>query len=128
MEITLQHFLMTLGDAVVISDVSGNITLWNAAAERLFGFTQAQALGASLDIIIPEKYRQRHWTGYGNTMHNRMTKYHASLLRVPAVKQDGSLISIAFTVALLPGIKKEDSLIVAIIRDDRANFNEHKKG
>ncbi|MDW2743757.1 PAS domain-containing protein [Atlantibacter subterraneus] len=55
MEITLQHFLMTLGDAVVISDVSGNITLWNAAAERLFGFTQAQALGASLDIIIPEK-------------------------------------------------------------------------
>ncbi|QWA09589.1 PAS domain-containing protein [Sodalis ligni] len=126
MALTLEQFLTVIGDAVVISDVSGTITAWNPAAERLFGFTAGEALGASLDIIIPERQRQRHWSGYYQTMHTGMTKYGTSLLQVPALKRDGSTISIAFTVALLPGEDSKPALIVAVIRDETARFSEER--
>ena len=126
MALTLQRFLAVLGDAVVIADVSGTITVWNAAAERLFGFTESEALGASLDIIIPERQRQRHWSGYQRTMHTGITRYGTSLLHVPALKRDGSTLSIAFTVALLPGEDGKPASIVAVIRDETARFNEER--
>jgi len=62
--VDFEHFIEALGDAIVIADPSGAITVWNPAAERLFGFTQAEALGNSLDLIIPERLRERHWAGY----------------------------------------------------------------
>ncbi|PXW45649.1 PAS domain S-box-containing protein [Erwinia sp. AG740] len=123
---TLQQFLTALGDAVVICDADGLITAWNPAAERLFGYTQSEALGASLDIIIPERQRQRHWSGYHQTMQSGLTRYGTSLLRVPALTRDGKTISIAFTVALLPAQGGQPVSIVAIIRDDTARFNEER--
>ncbi|MEQ4510564.1 MAG: PAS domain S-box protein [Dickeya sp.] len=123
---TLQQFLTVLGDAVVICDADGLITDWNPAAERLFGYTQSEALGASLDIIIPERQRQRHWSGYHQTMQSGLTRYGTSLLRVPALTRDGKTISIAFTVALLPAQGGQPVSIVAIIRDDTARFNEER--
>jgi len=59
-----QQLVDALGDAVIICDRDGVIRLWNAAAERLFGFTPAEALGSSLDLIIPERLRERHWAGF----------------------------------------------------------------
>jgi PAS domain S-box-containing protein len=53
------------GDAIIAADAGGRIVLWNAAAERLFGFTATEAIGRSLDLIVPEKHRARHWEGYG---------------------------------------------------------------
>ncbi|TKI03174.1 PAS domain-containing protein [Martelella alba] len=126
MALTLGQFLTAIGDAVVIADVKGTITAWNPAAERLFGFPASEALGASLDIIIPERQRPRHWAGYDQTMHTGTTRYGASLLQVPALKRDGSTISIAFTVALLPGEDGQMASIAAIIRDDTARFNESR--
>ena len=63
-----QQLVDALGDAVIICDRDGVIRLWNAAAERLFGFTPAEALGSSLDFIIPEPLRERHWAGFTRTM------------------------------------------------------------
>ncbi|XBS68681.1 PAS domain S-box protein [Acerihabitans sp. KWT182] len=126
MELALKQFLAAIGDAVVISDVGGVITAWNPAAERLFGFTESEAIGASLDIIIPERQRRRHWSGYHQTMQTGITRYGASLLRVPAQTRDGDTVSIAFTVALLPGEDGRPAAIVAIVRDDTARFNEER--
>ncbi|AYH46238.1 histidine kinase [Dickeya fangzhongdai] len=126
MALTLQQFLSAVGDAVIICDTGGIITAWNPAAERLFGFTQDEALGASLDIIIPERQRQRHWSGYHQTMHSGTTRYGTSLLNVPALTRDGGTISIAFTVALLPGEAGQPASIAAIIRDDTTRFNEER--
>ncbi|MBT1426152.1 PAS domain S-box protein [Dickeya dianthicola] len=126
MALTLQQFLTAMGDAVIICDVAGTITAWNPAAERLFGFTESEALGASLDIIIPERQRQRHWSGYQQTMHSGPTRYGTSLLHVPALTRDGSTISIAFTVTLLPGENGKPASIVAIIRDETTRFNEDR--
>jgi PAS domain S-box-containing protein len=115
-------------DAVVATDAQGCITFWNAAAERIFGFTRAQAIGATLDIIIPEKLRARHWTGWHETIRTRHTKYGSDLLKVPAVGVDGRRLSIAFTVALLPGVGKDAGPggLLAVIRDETARFEEER--
>src|SRR6266849_10864572 len=115
-----------VGDAIVVSDASGTINVWNPAAERLFGFTQAEALGNSLDLIVPKRLRERHWAGYRKTMASGETRYAHDLLRVPAVHKDGRTLSIAFTVGLLFGPQREVIGIVAVIRDEKTRFAEER--
>ena len=124
--IDLQQLVQAMGDAIVVSDASGAITLWNPAAERLFGHTEAQALGQSLDIIIPQRQQQRHWDGYRKTMDTGHTRYGNDLLKVPAVHKDGHTLSIAFTVALLRESDGKVSGIAAVIRDETARFAEER--
>jgi PAS domain S-box-containing protein len=126
--IDYEQLVNAIGDAVVISDKSGAITLWNPAAERMFGFTPEEALGQSLDLIIPERLRGRHWEGYEKTMATGQTRYGNDVLRVPAVHKDGRALSIAFTVALLysNGSERELTGIVAVIRDETARFQEDR--
>jgi PAS domain S-box-containing protein len=121
-----QQIIAGIGDAVIVSDASGAIILWNAAAERMFGYTEAEALGNSLDLITPERLRARHWEGYHKSMATGTTKYGNDLLRVPAVHKDGRAMSIAFTVAMLFTPEKKVSAIVAVIRDETARFNEDR--
>ncbi|HEY8709025.1 MAG TPA: PAS domain-containing protein [Burkholderiaceae bacterium] len=116
----------SIGDAVIASDASGAINLWNPAATRMFGFTEAEALGKSLDIIIPQRQQQRHWDGYHKTMETGITKYGNDVLRVPAVHKDGHTLSIAFTVALLHTPDGKVSAIVAVVRDESARFAEDR--
>ncbi|MGE8199772.1 PAS domain-containing protein [Variovorax sp. 2RAF20] len=115
------------GDAIMVCDAQGAITLWNRAAERIFGFTGAEALGQSLDLIIPQRQRQRHWDGYHKTMDTGITKYGADLLRVPALHKDGHTLSIAFTVSMLFSADHEVTGIVAIVRDESVRFAEERK-
>ena len=118
--------LASLGDAVVVCNAAGAIVLWNAAAQRMFGYTEAEALGQSLDIIIPERLRGRHWEGYHKTMATGITRYGADLLRVPAVNKAGQAMSIAFTVAMLHGADGKVSAIGSVIRDETPRFNEDR--
>jgi PAS domain S-box-containing protein len=124
--IDYQQLVEVIGDAVVVADTSGAINLWNSAAERLFGFTQADALGNSLDLIIPDRLRARHWAGYGKTIASGETRYAHDVLRVPAVHRDGRALSIAFTVGLLNGPQGTVAGIVAVIRDETQSFNEKR--
>ena len=121
-----EQLVEVIGDAIVVSDANGAIDLWNPAAERLFGFTQAEALGKSLDLIIPERLRERHWAGYRKTMASGETRYGHDVLRVPAVHKDRRALSIAFTVGLLRGPQREDTGIVALIRDETQSFTEKR--
>ena len=116
----------SIGDAVIASDPSGAINLWNPAATRMFGHTEAEALGQSLDIIIPQRQQQRHWDGYNKTMETGITRYGNDVLRVPAVHKDGHMLSIAFTVALLHSADGKVSSIVAVVRDESAKFAEDR--
>jgi PAS domain S-box-containing protein len=124
--IDYQHLVEVIGDAVVVADTSGAIDLWNPAAERLFGFTQAEALGGSLDLIIPERLRARHWAGFGKTMATGETHYAHDVLRVPAMHKDGRALSVAFTVGLLYGPQREVTGIVAVIRDETTRYTEER--
>lgn len=121
-----RQLVEAVGDAVIASDPGGAITLWNPAAERMFGHTEAEALGKSLDIIIPQRQQQRHWDGYNKTMETGQTRYGHDVLRVPAVHKDGHTLSIAFTVALLHSPDGKVSAIVAVVRDESARFAEDR--
>ncbi len=121
-----QALIAAIGDAVVVCDAAGAITLWNPAAERMFGFTADEALGQSLDLIIPERLRKRHWDGYHHTMATGITRYGSDVLRVPAVNKAGTAMSIAFTVALLHGADGKVSAIASVIRDETVRFGEER--
>ncbi len=114
-------------DAIVAADTLGKITLWNFGAEQLFGFSAAEALNQSLDIIIPEALRKRHWEGYRKVMGTGMTKYGTQLLRVPAIRKDGNRFSIAFTVGLLKDASGSVEGIFAILRDDTERWQTERE-
>ena len=124
--IDCHQLVAAVGDAIIASDASGAITLWNPGAERMFGYTEGEALGKSLDLITPERLRNRHWEGYHKSMATGTTKYGNDLLRVPATHKDGRAMSIAFTVAMLFGADQKVSAIVAIIRDETTRFNDER--
>ncbi len=122
----LPSLVQAAGDAIIAADTDGKIRLWNPAAERIFGFTAADALGHSLDLIIPERWRHRHWEGYQRVMRTGQTRYGTEVLRVPALDKDGRALSIAFTVALLQAGDGEIQAIAAIIRDETARWEEER--
>jgi len=124
--IDCRQLVAAVGDAIIASDASGAIVLWNPGAERMFGYTETEALGNSLDLITPERLRQRHWDGYHKSMETGTTKYGSDLLRVPATHKDGRAMSIAFTVAMLFDDAHKVSAIVAVIRDDTSRFNDDR--
>ena len=124
--IDLKQVVEAVGDAIVAADAKGAITLWNPAAERMFGHTETEALGQSLDLIIPQRQQQRHWDGYHKTMDTGVTRYGNDVLKVPAVHKDGHTLSIAFTVALLHAPDGKVEAIVAVIRDETTRFAEER--
>jgi PAS domain S-box-containing protein len=124
--IDFKQLIGALGDGVVVCDAGGAIIVWNPAAERIFGFTESEALGKSLDLIIPERQRQRHWDGYHKTMATGETRYGNDVLRVPALHKEGKPLSIAFTVGMLYTPDNKVSAIVAIVRDETARWTEER--
>jgi len=124
--IDCHQLVAAVGDAIIASDASGAITLWNPGAVRMFGHTEAEALGQSLDLITPDRLRHRHWEGYHKSMATGTTRYGNDLLRVPATHKDGRAMSIAFTVAMLFGPDEKVSAVVAIIRDETTRFAEER--
>ena len=127
MSIVYEQVVEALGDAVVICDRDGVISFWNAAAERLFGFAPAEALGSSLDLIIPKRLRELHWSGFDKAIATGRTRYAHDVLHVPATHKDGRALSIAFTVGLLLGPEREVTGLVAVIRDDTKRFAEERE-
>jgi PAS domain S-box-containing protein len=124
--VDFRQLVAAVGDAIIASDAGGAITLWNPGAVRMFGYSEAEALGRNLDIITPDRLRKRHWDGYHKSMETGTTKYGNDLLRVPALHKDGSAMSIAFTVAMLFDEAHKVSAVVAVIRDETARFNDDR--
>jgi len=122
----LQAFVRSAADAIIAAGADGKIIYWNPAAVRIFGFSADEAIGQSLDLIIPERFRARHWDGYGQVMGSGQTKYQADVLRVPALHRDGKSLSIAFTVTLLDA-PDGSRVIAAIVRDETARWNEERE-
>ena len=126
-QIDYKQLLMAIGDGVVVADADGKIVFWNPGAEHIFGFTEGDAIGQTLDLIAPERQRQRHWGGFEKTMQTGQTRYGNELLRVPALHKEGHPLSIAFTVAMLHAPDGKVSAIVAIVRDETARWNEERE-
>ena len=115
-------------EAIIAANRDGAIVYWNAGAERVFGHTPAEAVGQSLDLIIPERLRDRHWRGWGEVMDGRASRYGAGdLLAVPSVRKDGTSLSVEFTIA---PIQDEDGTLIGIaatLRDVTERFLELRR-
>ena len=114
-------------EAIVVTDPAGLIRLWNDGAARIFGYSAAEVMGQSLDVIIPEKLRERHWTGYFQTMATGYTRYGDKLLSVPATHRDGQRLSIEFSVALLRDDAGPIVGISAVMREITERRNAEKE-
>jgi PAS domain S-box-containing protein len=120
-----QALLQSMSDAIIASDSAGTITFWNPGAERIFGFSGSEAIGQSLDLIIPERLRARHWAGYTQVMGTGESRYgHGALLSVPALRKDGTRLSIEFTIVPLKDEAGAMIGMAAILRDVTARFEE----
>ena len=120
-----EAILSTNSDAIIAADKEGVIVFWNPGAERIFGYASTDAIGRSLDIIIPARLRKRHWDGYHRVMESGESRYgHGDILAVPGIKKDGNQISIEFTIT--PMRDETDQLVglIAILRDVTKRFEE----
>jgi PAS domain S-box-containing protein len=124
-DVVAEAVLSGRGDAIIAADRAGIIRFWNPGAERLFGYVRREALEQSLNLIIPERLRQQHWDGYNHVIQTGQTRYAESdLLSVPAIRKDGSTISVQFTVT--PTMDQTGKLIgmAAVMRDVTKQFQE----
>jgi PAS domain S-box-containing protein len=114
-------------DAILICDRAGIVQYWNAAAKRVFGFSVTEALGNSMNLIIPDRLRVRHWAGWEAAMTTGVTRYgEGQLLAVPALHKDGRQISIEFSIQLLKDAAGQIEWVVAVVRDVTERFMREK--
>ncbi|HKI51878.1 MAG TPA: PAS domain S-box protein [Geothermobacteraceae bacterium] len=121
-----QQIIEQAPDAVLFSDREGLIRLWNRGAELIFGYSAAEALGQSLDLIIPERLRGRHWEGYHRVMETGQSRYGTGLLSVPALHKDGRQLSCAFSIVMLKDEQGTPIGVASIMRDGTAAFEKEK--
>jgi len=120
--------LAAAADAVVATDDQGTIRLWNPGAERIFGHPAGEALGQSLDLIIPERLRARHWQGFHEVVRTGKSRYgQGDLLSVPGIRRDGQRISLEFTIVPLKDAAGRIIGMAAVMRDVTARFEEIKR-
>ena len=126
MDRLLQQLLDDAPDAILISDLEGIIRYWNNGATQLFGYTAVEVLGQSLDLIIPENLRGRHWEGYWRVMASGETKYKTGLLSSPGIRKDGSRVSLEFSLVLLHDENGGMQGCAAIMRDVSERWQKEK--
>ncbi len=112
--------------AIIFADAEGIIRLWNAGAEQMFGYTAAEAVGRSMQFIIPEKHRARHNEGYSRVMQTGVTKYGREVLAVPALRKDGARLSIEFYIGLVRSPAGTMLGAAAMIQDVTARWERDK--
>ncbi len=122
-----QRIVEDAPDAIILADRDGIIRLWNGGAEAVFGYTAEDALGQSLDLIVPERFRERHWAGFRRAMETGVSRYGRELLAVPAIRKDATRISIEFSVAVLRDPGGQVLGVAAIMRDVSERWTEQKE-
>src|SRR3954454_15973566 len=117
--------LRSASDAVIYADCEGVVRFWNPGAERVFGFPATEAVGRSLDLIIPEPQRSRHWAGFRKVMETGESRYgQGDILAVPGLRNDGARISLEFTIVPIHAEDGRMEGMIAIMRDVTRRFEE----
>ncbi|GFE59570.1 PAS domain S-box protein [Geobacter sp. AOG2] len=114
-------------DAILVADREGVIRFWNRGAEQIFGYSSAEAVGQSLDLIIPENLRARHWDGYRRVIASGETKYKTGLLSSPGVRKDGARVSLEFSMVLLRDAAGRMEGCASIMRDVTERWKKEKE-
>ncbi|MFB1010207.1 MAG: PAS domain S-box protein [Thiopseudomonas sp.] len=113
-------------DALIYSATDGTIQRWNAASEQLFGFSKADAMGQSLDIIIPEHLREAHWRGFDAAVASGQLKLSGKPTLTRALHRDGHKIYVEMTFALVKNEAGEVQGSVSMARDVTERIEKEK--
>ncbi len=127
MDRLLEQLVNDAPDAVLVSDREGIIRFWNRGAEQILGHTADEAVGQTLDLIIPENLRERHWDGSRRVMATGETKYRTGLLSSPGIRKDGSRISLEFSMVLLRDVSGAMAGCASIMRDVTERWKKEKE-
>ncbi len=123
-----RRIVESTGDAVLYAGRDGRIRYWNRGAEAIFGWTAEEAVGQSMDLVIPDRLRARHWAGWDKSMATGATRYSGQdLLAVPAQRKDGKPLSIEFTIQLIRDDAGELVGAAAVVRDVTARWNRDRE-
>lgn len=114
-------------DGIVFADREGTIRLWNRGAERIFGYSVDEALGESLDLIVPERFRDAHWTGYRRAMAEGRTKYAGQAMPTRSARKDGARIYVELTFAVLQDDSGNVLGALANVRDITERYGEGRE-
>ncbi len=115
---TLETVLIAYApDAIIFTDCAGVIRLWNQGAGALFGYSAAEAVGHTLDLIVPEPYRPAHWAGFSRAVQQGRFAKDDVLLTSRALTKDGSIIAVELSAALIWSPAGQVRGIMAIGRD-----------
>jgi PAS domain S-box-containing protein len=122
-----QRIVEDASDVIIFADREGVIRLWNAGAQAVFGYRPEEAIGQTLDLIVPENLRERHWEGFRRVIATGVTRYGRELLAVPAIGKDGERISVEFSIVMLRDDADEPLGIAAILRDVTQRWQEQRQ-
>ncbi len=103
-------------DAMIFADREGTIVEWNTAAESIFGHSPEEALGQSLDIIVPERFREAHWRGFERALGEGDTQYRGQALPTRSMRKDGADIYVELTFAI---VKDSEGSVVGALAHAR---------
>ena len=112
----------TDAEAVIFADRGGVIRYWGRGAESLFGHSAADALGESLDLIIPERFRSAHWQAYDRAVESGRTKYEGRTLTTRSLRKDGSKLFVDLIFELVKDARETVVGALAIGRDCTARY------
>src|ERR1041384_3849698 len=113
-------------DAIVFADVEGVIRIWNAAAARLFGFAATEAIGQSLDLIVPEHLSAAHWSGFRSAMASGVTRLSGRAAITRALHKNGTRLYVEMSFAVVLGSAGQVIGSVAVARDATARYEEER--
>ena len=112
-----RHILADTPDALIFADKGGLLRAWNAGAEAVFGYSAAEAIGQSLDLIIPERLRAAHWLGFHRAMARGTTSHGAEVRTTRGAHKDGRKLYVDMSFGV---VKDDDGAVlgsVAMARD-----------
>ena len=113
----LRSLVDGLPEALVVADPQGVIRYWNGAAERLFGHAQEEALGASLDLLVPDRFKGAHDAGFARAVASGQLRVGGRVMRTRANHKDGRKLYVDFSFALLKDASGRVTGVYATARD-----------
>jgi PAS domain S-box-containing protein len=126
LESTALHILRSMPEAVIFCDLEGVVRIWNGGAEKVFGWTADEAIGQSLDMIIPERMRKAHWDGFHQAIARGGVKAGRTSMITRSLHKTEESIYIDMSFEMVRNEAGEMLGSLAVVRDATRRFTEEK--
>ena len=120
------HILRSMPEAVIFCDLEGIIRVWNGGAEKVFGWSAAEAVGQSLDLIIPERMRKAHWDGFNQAIARGGVKPGRTSMITRSLHKSAEFIYVDMSFEMVRDEAGKMLGSMAVARDATKRFNDEK--